>query len=107
MGGSLTFPSQASGSAAARSPRGPVHPARTGGSSASRRGSDGGRMNVYKISNGWFSEVCGRSVLKRDMDEPGYDAFPYDRGYPIGIMEHFTAGCGTDLSGVIRDRGYV
>jgi hypothetical protein len=64
-------------------------------------------MKVYAISNGWFSEVCGRKVIKRDWDEPGYDAFTYDRGHPIGVMEHFTAGCGTDLSGIIQDRGYV
>jgi N-acetylmuramoyl-L-alanine amidase-like protein len=58
----------------------------------------------YVISNGWFSEVYGHAVKKHDCDEPGMSAFDYR---PIGIMEHYTAGCGDNLSDLMRSRGYV
>lgn len=61
----------------------------------------------YVISNGWFSEVYGHPVAKRDMDEPNMGAYNYPGGHPIGVMEHYTAGCGTDLSGLMQSRGYV
>lgn len=61
----------------------------------------------YRISNGWFSEVYGLGVLKRDLDRPDMGAFNYPSGRPFGIAQHYTAGCGTDLSGVANARGYV
>jgi hypothetical protein len=62
---------------------------------------------LYKISNGWFTEVDGVRVFRRDCDEPGMDAFDYAKGYPVGIAQHYTAGCGTDLTGTMYARGYV
>lgn len=61
----------------------------------------------YAISNGWFSEVYGYPVLKRDCDRPDMGSFNYPKGYPIGVVEHYTAGCGSDLSGIANSRGYV
>lgn len=61
----------------------------------------------YKISDGWFLEVFGRRVLKRDLDFPGMDAFNYKNGHPIGVLEHGTWGCRGDQTENSVDRGYV
>ncbi len=56
----------------------------------------------YKLDHGWFSEVNGAPVIKRDV---GLPTTYYHDGRPIGVLWHYTAGCGADISGVLKARG--
>ena len=67
----------------------------------------GAAEDPYDISNGFFTQVFGRPVIKRDLDRPGMDAFNYRKGFPTGVLEHGTWGCGSDLSALMVSRGYV
>lgn len=58
----------------------------------------------YAVSGGWFSEVFGHPVRKVDMTY--LDHTRYAAGGPHGVVWHYTAGCGTNLSGTIQGRGY-
>lgn len=53
---------------------------------------------------GWFSEIGGRPVVRRDMRYLG--ATTYRRGFPEGVLWHYTAGCNADISGSMVARGY-
>ncbi len=57
---------------------------------------------TYKLDHGWMTEVSGIRVIKRDV---GLATTYYNNRRPIGILFHFTAGCGSDISGVLKSRG--
>lgn len=59
-------------------------------------------MVMMRISRGWLEEVDGRAVTRKPVAARG-GTWPEAR--PIGIIFHYTAGCGSDLSGVFTDRG--
>jgi N-acetylmuramoyl-L-alanine amidase len=46
--------------------------------------------------------VNGVGVARRPVHNFGG---PWQRGRPIGYLFHYTAGCGTDISGVLDNRG--
>ncbi len=57
---------------------------------------------MYEIEHGWFRTVNGRPVVRRDV---GLPTTYYHDGHPIGILWHYTAGCGSDISDVLKSRG--
>jgi hypothetical protein len=46
--------------------------------------------------------VNGVDVVRRPV---GHFGGPWPRGHPIGYLFHYTAGCGSDISGVLDARG--
>jgi hypothetical protein len=57
---------------------------------------------AYKLEGGWLSSVCGIDVTRRPVRHFGG---PWPNGHPIGYLFHYTAGCGSDISDVLDDRG--
>lgn len=49
----------------------------------------------------WFRKVNGLPVIKRPVSPYGGS---WKDGHPEGIIFHYTAGCGSDLSGVFESR---
>lgn len=56
---------------------------------------------MIKIRRGWVRHVNGHSVQKRNA---GLGTTTYDPK-PTGIIFHYTAGCGGDISGTLKARG--
>ncbi|HEX9123848.1 MAG TPA: N-acetylmuramoyl-L-alanine amidase [Actinomycetota bacterium] len=56
----------------------------------------------YDLEGAWLRTVNGRNVARRPVSHFGD---PWPRGHPIGYLFHYTAGCGSDLSGVLDERG--
>jgi hypothetical protein len=56
----------------------------------------------YNLEGGWLRSVNGVDVIRRPVSHFGG---PWPQGHPIGYLFHYTAGCGSDLSGVLDDRG--
>ncbi len=57
---------------------------------------------TYEYQNGWFSEVNGVKVVKKDV---GLSTTVYYDGHPRGVLWHYTAGCSGDIAGVLQARG--
>jgi hypothetical protein len=57
---------------------------------------------AFSFSSGWFTRVNGVRVIQRDV---GLGHTTYTVGYPRGVLWHYTAGCGSDISGVLKARG--
>lgn len=56
----------------------------------------------YTERNGWFTKVNGHGITRRDLN---LGSTTYTAGFPKGILWHYTAGCGSDISGTLKDRG--
>lgn len=56
---------------------------------------------AYEAKNGWFSTVNGREVIRRPVRAKGGT---WKHGHPVGVVWHYTAGCGSDLSAVFEAR---
>lgn len=56
----------------------------------------------YDIEGGWFRRVNGIPVERRPVRHFGGR---WPRGHPIGYLFHYTAGCGSDLTNVLNQRG--
>ena len=56
----------------------------------------------WKVDHGWFSNVNGVDVTKRDV---GLSTTTYTYGNPRAVIFHYTAGCGSDISAVLKSRG--
>jgi len=56
----------------------------------------------YSTNNGWFTKVNDLPVVKRDV---GLNHTTYTSGFPKAILFHYTAGCGSDISSVLKGRG--
>jgi N-acetylmuramoyl-L-alanine amidase-like protein len=56
----------------------------------------------YDLEGGWLRTVNGIDVARRPVKHFGG---PWPRDHPIGYLFHYTAGCGSDISGVLDDRG--
>lgn len=56
----------------------------------------------WKVDKGWFTDVNGIPVIKRDV---GLGSTTYTAGYPKAVIFHYTAGCGSDISSVLKSRG--
>lgn len=54
-----------------------------------------------KVRRGWVERVAGREVARRPVP---YHGGPWPRGWPVGIVWHYTAGCGSDLSATFTAR---
>lgn len=57
---------------------------------------------MYKQKDGWFTEVNGHAVRKRNYGLRHASGWP--RGNPKGILFHYTAGCGSDIGPVLSSR---
>jgi hypothetical protein len=57
---------------------------------------------AFSFGSGWFTRVNGVRVIHHDV---GLGSTTYTAGYPRGILFHYTAGCGSDISGVLKARG--
>jgi len=58
----------------------------------------------YERDGEWFTEVNGIRVIKVDDPDIKHGG-PWPNGNPIGYLFHYTAGPGTNLTGVFEDRG--
>ena len=56
----------------------------------------------YDLEGAWLRSVNGLHVTWRPVS--GFGS-PWPRGHPIGYLFHYTAGCGSDISGVLEERG--
>lgn len=58
---------------------------------------------MYKTTKDlkWFTEVNGLPVIRRPVTAKGGT---WAKGHPVGIVFHYTAGCGSDLSSVFQER---
>jgi len=56
----------------------------------------------YSLEGGWLQTVNGIDVVRRPVKHFG-GAWP--QGHPIGYLFHYTAGCGSDLTHVLNERG--
>lgn len=56
----------------------------------------------YNLEGGWLRSANGLDVARRPVRS--FDG-PWPRGYPIGYLFHYTAGCGSDLSEALDARG--
>jgi hypothetical protein len=56
----------------------------------------------YNLEGGWLRSVNGVDVIPRPVHHFGG---PWPQDHPIGYLFHYTDGCGSDLSGVLDDRG--
>lgn len=54
-----------------------------------------------KVERGWIDKVAGRPVIRRPV---AYHGGSWPRGWPIGFVWHYTAGCGSDLAPVFEAR---
>jgi hypothetical protein len=61
-------------------------------------------VSPFILERGWLTEAYGHPVQRVDMTH--MDHTRYVEGAPHGVMWHYTAGCGTNLQGVIESRGY-
>lgn len=63
-----------------------------------------GRMTRvgYRLEGDWLRNVNGVEVTSRPVKNFG-GAWPL--GHPIGYVFHYTAGCGSDISKVLNERG--
>ncbi len=56
----------------------------------------------FNLEGGWLRSVNGIDVTRRPVR---YFGAAWPRGHPIGYLFHYTAGCGSDISDVLDDRG--
>jgi hypothetical protein len=70
--------------------------------STARRDLKGDRALGYNLEGGWLRSVNGVDVARRPVRSFGGS---WPRRHPIGYLFHYTAGCGSDISGVLDDRG--
>lgn len=56
----------------------------------------------YSLDGGWLERVNGMDVARRPVSHHGTH---WPQGHPLGYLFHYTAGCGSDISGVLESRG--
>lgn len=56
----------------------------------------------YNLEGGWLGSVNGIDVTRRPVANFGAH---WPGRHPIGYLFHYTAGCGSDISGVLDERG--